>query len=113
MESIEVIILAGGFGRRLQKVVPGLPKVLADINGQPFVYILLDQLVDAGIARVLFCTGYLGEHVEEVVGYQYRTLTVDYLREDTPLGTGGALRNARNKLQNQMEIKSTLELLLN
>ena len=63
VESIEAIILAGGFGRRLQQVVPDRPKVLADVNGRPFIYFLLDQLAEAGIDRVLCCTGYLGEQV--------------------------------------------------
>ena len=99
LKGIEAIILAGGLGKRLQKVVSDRPKVLADVNGRPFAYFLLDQLVEAGIGRVLFCTGYMGERVEEAIGNQYRTLRLDYSRENSPLGTGGALRNAKDMLR--------------
>ena len=102
LEGVEAVILAGGYGTRLRKVVADRPKVLAQVNGQPFIYILLDKLSEASIRRVLLCTGYMGDRVEEVVGNQYRSLRLDYSREDTPLGTGGALANAKNMLRGEM-----------
>ncbi len=88
------VILAGGLGTRLRSVVSHRPKVLAETCGRPFLSCLLDQLMTAGVAEVVLCTGYLGEQVEAAFGNSYRDLRLIYSRESAPLGTGGALRDA-------------------
>ena len=90
-----VFLMAGGFGKRLRKVVPDRPKVLAEVNGRPFIFFLLDQLSESSIRRVILCTGYKSECVEDTVGSSYRTLSLEYSKEARPLGTAGALRNAK------------------
>src|ERR1041384_5291873 len=87
-------ILAGGLGSRLRSVVSDRPKVLAAVNGRPFIAALLDQLVESGAESVALCTGYLGEQVESAFGSVYRNLKIFYSREQSPLGTAGALRLA-------------------
>ena len=88
------VILAGGLGTRLRKVVPDCPKVLAEINGKPFLCHILDQLANAGINQVIISTGYLARMVEEAIGTSYKGLLVNYSREEAPLGTAGALKLA-------------------
>jgi D-glycero-alpha-D-manno-heptose 1-phosphate guanylyltransferase len=78
----------------LRSVVADVPKVLAPVRGRPFLAYLLDQLADAGARHVVLCTGYRGDLVERAFGQSYRTLEIDFSRETTPLGTGGALRLA-------------------
>lgn len=87
-------ILAGGFGTRLRSVVSHRPKVMALVAGRPFLTHLLDQLVDLGIGKVILCTGYMAELIQEELGSCYRGIEIVYSVEKTPLGTGGALRNA-------------------
>jgi NDP-sugar pyrophosphorylase family protein len=94
IDNITALILAGGLGTRLSSVVSDRPKVLASVNGQPFLSYLLDQLVSAGFREVILCTGYKGEMIRETFGDSYRDLTIRYSREPKPLGTGGALRYA-------------------
>jgi NDP-sugar pyrophosphorylase family protein len=89
-----VVILAGGRGTRLSSVVSGRPKVLADVCGRPFLAYLLDQLSHTGIADVLLCTGYRGDQVRAAFGGAHGPLHLRYSQEATPLGTGGALRQA-------------------
>jgi D-glycero-alpha-D-manno-heptose 1-phosphate guanylyltransferase len=91
---MSAVILAGGMGTRLRSVLPDTPKVLAHVNGRPFITYLLDQIVDAGLNTAILCTGHLSSSVQDGLGEQYRTLQLRYLPEDEPLGTGGALRNA-------------------
>ena len=91
---ISAVILAGGKGTRLRSVLPDTPKVLARVNGRPFITYVLDQLVDAGLNTAILCTGHLSSSVQKKLGQEYRTLQLRYLPEDEPLGTGGALRNA-------------------
>jgi NDP-sugar pyrophosphorylase family protein len=88
------VVLAGGLGTRLRSVVADRPKVLAEICGRPFLFYLFDQLLDAHISHAVLCTGYLGDRIQETVGNAYKSLTVGYSPESSPLGTAGALRNA-------------------
>jgi NDP-sugar pyrophosphorylase family protein len=92
------VILAGGLGTRLRAVVADRPKVLAEVDGRPFITYLLDQVASAGCHEVVLCTGYLGEQIEAAIGPTYRGLEVTYSREAQPLGTGGALRLAVERL---------------
>lgn len=92
--DLTAAVLVGGLGTRLLPVVADRPKALAEIHGRPFLQYLLDQLSTAGCSRVVLCTGYLGEQIEQAFGKRYKNLQVSYSRETRPLGTGGALRLA-------------------
>jgi len=94
LKDTSAVILAGGMGTRLREAVSDRPKVLAEINGRPFLAFLLDRLVDVGIKRVVLCTGYMSEMILDVFGDSYRNMSLFYSRERAPLGTGGALRLA-------------------
>ena len=94
MKYVDALILCGGRGTRLRSVIADMPKVLALVNGRPFLSYLLDQLVNAGFRDVILCTGYKGEMVKEAFGSHYKGLIIHYSHEPEPLGTGGALRYA-------------------
>ncbi len=94
LAETQAVILAGGLGTRLRSVVADRPKVMAMVRGQPFLARLLNQLVRAGIGKVVICTGYLSEKIREVFGNKYRSLRIAYSEESVPLGTAGALRLA-------------------
>ena len=72
LPNVTGVVLAGGFGTRLRSVLRDSPKVLAQVNNRPFLLILLDQLVDAGVSRIVLCTGYLGDQVRSAVGGHHR-----------------------------------------
>ena len=92
--DITAVVLCGGLGTRLQEVLPNKPKVLAEINGVPFIYYLLGKIEKTGCRNVILCTGHLAEQVESLLGNKYRELTIVYSKESNPMGTGGALLNA-------------------
>jgi D-glycero-alpha-D-manno-heptose 1-phosphate guanylyltransferase len=92
--KITTAILAGGLGTRLRSVISDRPKVLADVGGRPFLTYLLDQLRAVGAARVVLCTGYLGEQIQSVLGDRYKEIELIYSQESSPQGTAGALRLA-------------------
>jgi len=94
LSRVTAVILAGGMGTRLRQVVSDRPKVMAEINGKPFLYYVLDQLAEVDIKRVVISTGYMADKIEEVIGFSYKGLKVDYSWEESPLGTGGALKLA-------------------
>lgn len=88
---MKAIVLAGGFGTRLQSVVPDLPKAMAPIEGQPFLAYLLRYLKKQGISRVLLSVHYLKEIIMDYFQDNFEGLSIDYVIENEPLGTGGAM----------------------
>jgi len=90
----EAIVLAGGLGTRLAGAIPAIPKSLADIGGRPFLAWQLDWLRAQGIGRVVLSIGFRGEQIVEAFGEHHAGLDLVYAREDSPLGTGGAIRRA-------------------
>jgi len=93
---MEVIVLAGGLGKRLRNAVPDLPKPMAPIGDRPFLEILLDSLSEKGFSRVILSVGYRAERIMEYFGDQHRNMELVYQIESKPLGTGGAIRVSMN-----------------
>ncbi|MBI5492617.1 MAG: nucleotidyltransferase family protein [Deltaproteobacteria bacterium] len=87
----EAIVLAGGLGTRLRRVVKDVPKPMAGVNGRPFLSYVLDPLAEAGIAKAVLSTGYRSEAIKDFFGPMYREMSIEYMIEEEPLGTGGAI----------------------
>jgi D-glycero-alpha-D-manno-heptose 1-phosphate guanylyltransferase len=81
-------------GTRLRPALGALPKPLAPIDGRPFLAWLLDLLAAEGVTRFILSVGYGAERIESEIGARYRETEVVYVREQEPLGTGGATRVA-------------------
>lgn len=64
----QAVILCGGLGTRLMPLTRDKPKPMVDVNGQPFLMTLLEQLSDQGIKRFVLLTGYLGGQIQEYFG---------------------------------------------
>ena len=60
LAAITVVILAGGLGTRLRPVVSKCVKVLAHVDGQPFIRFILDHLSASGVTSVVVGAGYNG-----------------------------------------------------
>ncbi|MDO8126567.1 MAG: nucleotidyltransferase family protein [Candidatus Brocadiales bacterium] len=93
-KEIDAILLCGGLGKRLRDVVNDRPKVMAEIDGRPFLDVLIDFVASYGFRRFILCMGYMGHKIKQ--HYQSKTGSVDILfsEEKEPLGTGGAIKNA-------------------
>ena len=92
------IILAGGLGTRLKKTVPSLPKPMAPILGRPFLEYQMDYWIGQGVNKFILSIGYLNQTVTKHFGRRYQEASIDYIIEDKPLGTGGALLMAAQGL---------------
>jgi D-glycero-alpha-D-manno-heptose 1-phosphate guanylyltransferase len=97
-KKIPTYILAGGFGTRLKSQLKGKPKSLADINGTPFLEILLKKLIKQGFSNFILCLHYQSELIidflEKKIKPQFKNISINYIVESEPLGTGGAIKNA-------------------
>jgi len=97
--KIDVAILCGGYGKRLQRVVKDIPKPMAKIKHRPFLSILIDFIASYGFRRFILCTGYKADIIERYYSQRYNNLIIEFSREEKPLGTGGAIKNAENYIK--------------
>jgi D-glycero-alpha-D-manno-heptose 1-phosphate guanylyltransferase len=91
---MEAIVLAGGLGTRLAARLNGIPKPMVPVAGRPFLQILLNQLKRAGCTRALLSVGHLYSVIKDHFGASFNGMRLDYVIENVPLGTGGAIRAA-------------------
>ena len=92
LDGIDVVVLAGGLGTRVQGVLGDTPKVLAPINGRPFLDHLLDHLARLGAGRAVLSLGHLADKVQDHLAARRPPLPVVTIVEPKPLGTAGAMR---------------------
>lgn len=89
---MEAIILAGGFGTRLQSVVKQLPKPMAQVANRPFLEYILSDLSRQDSQKFVLCVSYLRDAIIDYFGDSYQNKHISYSIEQTPLGTGGAIK---------------------
>lgn len=91
-----VFILAGGFGTRLSSIVNDVPKPMASINGTPFLdYVIKNIQKSIPKSTIYILTHYKSDVIEQ---HFSDMPNIKIIREQTPLGTGGAIKNALNSL---------------
>jgi NDP-sugar pyrophosphorylase family protein len=104
-----IFILTGGLGTRLGALTKNKPKALVEVAGKPFVAHQLNLLRRRGANRIVLCTGFLGELIEEYVkdGSAF-DLKVSYSHDGSQLlGTGGAIKHALEKFPDLTEFALT------
>lgn len=88
-------ILAGGLGKRLRSVVSDRPKPMADVQGQPFLEILVRLLASKGVGKFVMLVGYKADSIEQYFNNRrFENLEIQFSHEAKRLGTGGAVKNA-------------------
>jgi dTDP-glucose pyrophosphorylase len=86
------IVMAGGRGVRLRPLTETVPKPMLRVAGRPILERIVLHLVGFGIKRIFLAVNYLSEQIEEHFEDGHRFgCRIEYLREDAPLGTAGAL----------------------
>lgn len=101
LANMQVVVLMGGLGTRLKDYTKQCPKPLVKVNDKPFFEYQLDLLMAWGFKKFLFLIGYKADMIEEYFGDgSDREITIDYCYDGKELlGTGGAVRRAYNKLE--------------
>ena len=95
----EAVVLMGGFGTRLNSVSNGIPKPMMPVGGVPFVYVLLKKLEAAGCKKITFSLHYQADQIiKQITADSPVNCEMVFVTEDTPLGTGGALKFASNTI---------------
>ena len=87
-----VFLMAGGFGTRLRALTDNCPKPLLKVGDKPILEIVLNSFIKAGFVNFYISTHYLPEMIREHFGDGSKwNVTISYVHEELPLGTGGAL----------------------
>ena len=87
-----VFLMAGGFGTRLRPLTDDTPKPMLHVGGRPILETILERFVAAGFRRFFISVHYLADRIKEHFGDGSRWgVTLNYVEEESPLGTGGAL----------------------
>ncbi len=87
-----MVIMAGGLGSRLRPHTETCPKPLLPVAGKPMLEHIIERAKGEGFERFIIALHYLGDMIERYFGHGERwDVQIDYLREDAPLGTAGAL----------------------
>jgi NDP-sugar pyrophosphorylase family protein len=97
-----VAILVGGYAKRLYPVTKTIPKAMLQVAGKPFIAHQLALLKKNGITKVVICSGYLSEQIEDFIGDGKQFgLSINFSADgEKPLGTGGAIKKALPLLGN-------------
>ena len=100
--NADFIILCGGQGTRLRSTIGESQKVMAAVGDEdePFLDLLLNYIGKQGVQRVILSTGYKAQDVEKhYASGKFQGMTIEFSREDSPLGTGGAIKKACGLVQ--------------
>lgn len=87
-----IVLMAGGFGKRLGKITEKIPKPLVEVNGKPMINHIIEGFIDQGFDDFLITLGYKGEMIKLHLGSgENLGCHIRYTFEEKPLGTAGAL----------------------
>lgn len=94
---LDVVVMAGGEGRRLRPLTENTPKPLLKVGDKPIIEHNLDRLIHFGIDDYWICIRYLGEQLQQYFGDgASKNVSIRFIREDQPLGTIGAVRKIKD-----------------
>ena len=107
---LECMIMAGGRGKRLSPLTDTIPKPMLPLGDKPIIEHNIDRLISFGIQKIYISVKYLGEQIEEYFGDgSEKGINIEYIWEDEPLGTAGALSLVKEfKTENILLMNSDL-----
>jgi dTDP-glucose pyrophosphorylase len=89
---LECMIMAGGRGERLRPLTDDTPKPMLLLGGKPIIEHNIDRLISFGIEKIYISVKYLGQQIVDYLGDgSSKGITIEYIWDDQPLGTAGAL----------------------
>jgi len=99
--SQQLVLLAGGLGSRLGKLTSQIPKPLIRIGKKSIIEIVIEHYLEQGIKKIVVLVGYKKEKIIKVLKKKFFNINISFIKEKKLLGTGGALRLARKKLDKE------------
>ncbi|QUC65429.1 nucleotidyltransferase family protein [Nitrosopumilus sp. K4] len=99
---MKAIILAGGRGKRLRPITDYVPKPLVPLKNTPIIEWQIKYLKKFGVDEIIICTGYKTEMIENYLAMKKNMgVKIKFSKEKSPLGTGGAIKQAARKIKDR------------
>jgi len=98
MNGLSAIVLAAGEGNRLHPLTKNRPKPMLPVTTKPILEHVFDQLIEAGIDKLVVVVGYKRDRIQSYFGPTYRNVPITYVRQEKQLGTGHALLQAESEV---------------
>ena len=117
LQSLQVIyeplvIMAGGLGKRLMPLTQNVPKPMLPINEKPILQHIIESAKIEGFTNIVISVNYLAEQIIDFFGNGSAfDLSIDYLHENNPLGTAGALANLPSRFNDQNIVVTNADLI--
>ena len=96
--KFDVIIMAGGYGKRLRPITNKIPKPLVPINNVPIISRIIDNLVSNQINNIFITLHYKSTLIIKYIKKNYPNKKIIFVNEKKPLDTAGSLLNLKNKI---------------
>ncbi len=97
-----VLLMAGGFGTRLTPLTDECPKPLLKVGDKPIIQTIIENFVDFGLQNFIISTHYKSEMIQDFLGKgENLNCSIEYLKEESPLGTAGCLSLLSDKHLNK------------
>ncbi len=109
--NVSVVIMAGGFGTRLQPVTNVLPKLLIPINNSTVAELIIDEFLKNGANHLIFSIRYKGNMIRAYFDDYPKACSISFVEENKPLGTAGALKLLEGRIDSTF-IVSNCDILL-
>ncbi|NVK42145.1 MAG: NTP transferase domain-containing protein [Oceanospirillaceae bacterium] len=107
-----VFLMAGGFGKRLRPLTDNCPKPMLKVGDKPILENIIEQFISSGFYNFYISTHYLNEQIEQYFGDGSRFgINIQYINEEFPLGTAGAIALLPEKAKQQHLIMMNGDLL--
>ncbi len=92
---MKAVVLIGGKGTRLRPVTYTVPKAMVPLRNKPYIHYLVSALKEAKLDEAIFSMGYLPDPIRQYfAGHKLDGFSLEYVVEERPLGTAGAIKNA-------------------
>ena len=100
VRSNVMVIMAGGLGKRLRPYTENCPKPMLIVRGKPMLEHIIDKARQDGFSNFVISTYYLSNMIEDYFGDGNKWgVSIEYTKEDRPLGTGGGLAYLKSKVK--------------
>ena len=95
-----MLIMAGGFGKRLGELTKSMPKPMLEVSGKPIIRHIVDRAIVFGVTRIFISVHYLADQIKDYLGDgSLLGISIEYIEEVSPLGTAGSFQKLPAELK--------------